>query len=199
MSRRSAAVLDPDQFTDPAVHLMDAACLMSEWDSMGLLYLDALRNAAVTTDPFTFTVVPGFVQPEQAAAIRKDFPDIAYPGLLPVEATRHGPRFAALIRELQSREVAAAFSDKFGIDLVGRATMITVRGRCAGRDGRIHTDSECKVVTALLYFNDTWEAAGGRLRLLRGPDDLKDMIAEVPPEVGHADRLPQIGQVVPRA
>jgi hypothetical protein len=151
---------------------------------MGLLHLDALRNANVTTDPFTFTVVPGFVLPEQAAAIRKDFPDIAYAGLLPVEATNHGPRFAELIEELQSDAVAAVFSEKFGIDLIGRATMITVRGRCAERDGRIHTDSESKVVTALLYFNETWEAAGGRLRLLRGPDDLQDMIAEVPPESG---------------
>jgi hypothetical protein len=151
---------------------------------MGLLYLDALRNAPLTTDPFTFAVVPGFVPPEQQAAIRRDFPDIAYPGLLPVEATRHGPHFAALIEELQSREVAAAFSEKFGIDLTGRATMITVRGRCAERDGRIHTDSESKVVTALLYFNESWEAGGGRLRLLRRPDDLQDMIAEVPPESG---------------
>jgi hypothetical protein len=40
------------------------------------------------------------------------------------------------------------------------------------------------MVTALLYFNETWEAAGGRLRLLRGPDDLQDMIAEVPPDSG---------------
>jgi hypothetical protein len=151
---------------------------------MGLLHLDGLRNATVTTDPFSFTVVPGFVQPEQAAAIRKDFPDIAYAGLLPVEATNPGPRFAQLIEELQSEAVAAVFSEKFGIDLVDRATMITVRGRCAERDGRIHTDSESKVVTALLYFNETWEAGGGRLRLLRGPDDLQDMIAEVPPESG---------------
>jgi hypothetical protein len=151
---------------------------------MGLLHLDALRNATVTTDPFTFTVLPGFVQPEQAAAIRKDFPNIAYAGLLPVEATTSGPRFAELIEELQSDAVATVFSEKFGIDLVGRATMITVRGRCAERDGRIHTDSESKVVTALLYFNESWEAAGGRLRLLRGPDDLQDMIAEVPPESG---------------
>jgi hypothetical protein len=151
---------------------------------MRLLHLDALRNATVTTDPFSFTVVPGFVQPEPAAAIRRDFPDIAYAGLLPVEATNPGPRFAELIEELQSDAVAAVFSEKFGIDLIGRATMITVRGRCAERDGRIHTDSESKVVTALLYFNETWEAAGGRLRLLRGPDDLQDMIAEVPPESG---------------
>ena len=62
--------------------------------------------------------------------------------------------------------------------------MITVRGRCAERDGRIHTDSECKLVTALLYFNESWDASGGRLRLLRRPDDLNDVIAEVPPESG---------------
>ena len=62
--------------------------------------------------------------------------------------------------------------------------MITVRGRCQDRDGRIHTDSTAKLVTALLYFNDGWEAPGGRLRLLRRPDDLDDVIAEVPPDSG---------------
>jgi SM-20-related protein len=62
--------------------------------------------------------------------------------------------------------------------------MITVRGRCQGKDGRIHTDSTAKLVTALLYFNESWEAKGGRLRLLRRPDDLNDIIAEVPPDSG---------------
>jgi hypothetical protein len=130
---------------------------------MGLLDLDALRSAAVTTDPFTFTVVQDFVPSETAAAIRRDFPAIAYPGRLPVEATHYGPRFGELIQELQSGAVAAAFSEKFGLDLVGRPTMITVRGRCQERDGRIHTDSECKLVTALLYFNESWEAVAKRV------------------------------------
>jgi hypothetical protein len=151
---------------------------------MALLRLDVFKQAHLATDPFQFTVVPDFVDAEDAQAIRADFPDVPYPGLLPVEATRHGPRFTALIEALQSEAVAVAFSEKFGLDLVGRPTMITVRGRCAARDGRIHTDSAAKLVTALLYFNDQWDAAGGRLRLLRGPDDLTDMIAEVPPEDG---------------
>jgi SM-20-related protein len=103
---------------------------------------------------------------------------------LPVEATHYGPRFGELIGELQSEAVAAAFLEKFGLDLIGRPTMITVRGRCQERDGRIHTDSECQLVIALLYFNESREAAGGRLRLLRKPDDLQDMIAEVPPDSG---------------
>jgi Rps23 Pro-64 3,4-dihydroxylase Tpa1-like proline 4-hydroxylase len=62
--------------------------------------------------------------------------------------------------------------------------MVTLRGRCQEKDGRIHTDSEAKLVTALLYFNDGWEAQGGRLRLLRSATDLTDIIAEVPPDLG---------------
>lgn len=151
---------------------------------MALLDLDALRQANVAQEPFQFTVVPDFVRPADATAIRNDFPSIAYPGLLPVEATAYGPKFGDLVRELQSEPVARAFSEKFDIDLMERSVMITVRGRCQERDGRIHTDSSAKLVTALLYFNDSWEARGGRLRLLRRPDDLNDIIAEVPPDAG---------------
>ena len=151
---------------------------------MALLDLDALQRAPVTGEPFRFAVVRDFVPPDNAAAIRRDFPAIAYAGLLPVEATRYGAAFGGLIEELQSEAVARMFSEKFDIDLVGRSVMITVRGRCHERDGRIHTDSVAKLVTALLYFNDSWEASGGRLRLLRQPDDLNDVIAEVPPDSG---------------
>src|SRR6185437_9471911 len=33
-------------------------------------------------------------------------------------------------------------------------------------------------------MNGKWEAPGGRLRLLRSPDNLHDVIAEVPPDEG---------------
>ena len=36
-------------------------------------------------------------------------------------------------------------------------------------------------MTALIYLNEKWEAAGGMLRLLRNSDDLEDYVAEVPP------------------
>ena len=151
---------------------------------MALLGLDALRRSPLTCDPFMFTVVPDFVPLDNAKDIRRDFPHIVYPGLLPVEATSFGPSFGALVQELRTAAVAQAFSEKFQIDLVGRPLMITVRGRCQEKDGRIHTDSEAKLVSALLYFNDKWEARGGQLRLLRGPDNLDDAIAEVPPDSG---------------
>jgi len=151
---------------------------------MPLINLDALREAPLTREPFLFTMVEGFVPAERTPAVTADFPAISHAGLLPLEATRPGPRFCELIEELRSPRVARVFSEKFDIDLEGRPLMITVRGRCQEKDGRIHTDTAAKLVTALLYFNDAWEAQGGRLRLLRGPGDLEDAIAEVPPSAG---------------
>ena len=151
---------------------------------MPLIDLEAFRAAPLTRDPFTFTIVRQAIRPADAADIRADVPAIEDSGLLPVEATTPGTRFSQLIEELQSDEVARAFSEKFDVDLTGRAQMITVRGRCSLRDGRIHTDTESKLITVLIYFNEPWEAKGGRLRLLRSPTDLNDMIGEVPPDAG---------------
>ncbi len=151
---------------------------------MALLDLATFHDAPLASDPFQYMVVPHFIRAEQAQAVRRDFPEIDYPGLLPLEATRPGPLFSALIAELTGPAVTAAFSTKFGVDLTGRPTMVTLRGRAQEKDGRIHTESEAKLITALLYFNEGWEAEGGRLRLLRGPDDLGDYLAEVPPNLG---------------
>jgi hypothetical protein len=55
------------------------------------------------------------------------------------------------------------------------------------KDGQIHTDSHAKRVTALLYLNPpnpSFAQQEGCLRLLRGPDDLEDYAAEVPPTRG---------------
>ena len=62
--------------------------------------------------------------------------------------------------------------------------MVTVRGRCQQKDGRIHTDTETKIITLLIYMNQSWDMDTGRLRLLRNADNLDDMITEVPPEWG---------------
>ncbi len=151
---------------------------------MGFLDLEALARAPLSREPFTFTVAPDLISPANAAAVRADFPEIADSGLLPVEATAPRGAFRAFLDEVDGPGFARALGDKFGVDLMGRSKMITVRGRCAAKDGRIHTDSRAKFVTVLIYFNDSWEATGGRLRLLRSADDLNDMIAEVPPEAG---------------
>ena len=62
--------------------------------------------------------------------------------------------------------------------------MITVRGCCSPKDGKIHTDALSKIITVLVYMNPKWEPDGGRLRLLRSATDLDDVILEVPPQQG---------------
>ena len=52
------------------------------------------------------------------------------------------------------------------------------------KDGSIHTDSKTKIITVLLYLNEAWDAAGGRLRLLRSGTDLENYVAELPPSNG---------------
>ena len=151
---------------------------------MSALDLAAFRATPLTREPFEYLVVPHFVRPEARQAIHADYPRIDRPGSFPTRGLMYGPAFAALVHELQGPEMRAAFEEKFGIDLRGRPTMITVRGRCGPKDGRIHTDAVTKLITVLIYLNPPWEDPGGRLRLLRSADNLDDVILEVPPEEG---------------
>ena len=149
-----------------------------------MLDLERLRAASLCRDPFPFVVVEGFVAAEHLPALCADFPAIDGHGSFPLAALASGPTFTALAGELEGDALKRAIEDKFAVDLAWRPTMITVRGHSDGKDGRIHTDTATKIITLLLYLNPEWPAAGGRLRLLRGPNDLADCAAEVAPIAG---------------
>ena len=151
---------------------------------MAALDLAAIDSATPSHDPFDHVIVPGVISGDVLSAIHEDFPKIDKPGSYPLSQIAYGPRFDALLDELRSRPFAERVGAKLGIELVGRPTMITVRGRCRPIDGRIHTDSRGKLVTVLIYLNPSWEAPGGQLRLLRNAHDLEDFAAEVPPQEG---------------
>jgi hypothetical protein len=146
--------------------------------------VDAVRNAAVSREPFPYFMVPGFVKREALDAINADFPAVTHAGSFPLPTVTYGPAFRAFMDAIQGPAFAAAVSEKLGMDLTVRPTMVTVRGQSSKRDGEIHTDSVTKLVTVLIYMNGKWEAPTGRLRLLRSPDNLNDVIAEVPPDEG---------------
>ncbi len=148
------------------------------------LRLDAFRATALATQPFPHLIVDGFIGKAALAAINADYPKLTSPGSFPVDQVTFGPAFRALLEELEGDEFREAFEEKFGLDLSGRPTITTVRGRCDPRDGKIHTDSKSKIITVLIYMNESWEEAGGRLRLLRSAHDLNDIIVEVPPIAG---------------
>jgi len=146
--------------------------------------IEAVRRAELTREPFPFVMVPHFVRGANIEAINADFPRVTHAGSFPLPTLQYGPAFAAFMDAIRGPEFTKVVSQKLGIDLAGRPTMITVRGQSAARDGQIHTDSRTKLVTVLIYMNGRWESPTGRLRLLRAPDNLNDVIAEVPPDEG---------------
>ena len=150
----------------------------------GYLRLDAFSKTPLVSKPFEYVIVPGFIEPAAFKAIIADYPKITTSGSFPVDEVTFGPAFRGLLDELEGDEFRGAFEQKFNIALKGRPTVTTVRGRCGSRDGKIHTDSTSKIITALIYMNEAWEPQGGRLRLLRSGTDLNDVIVEVPPTAG---------------
>ena len=146
--------------------------------------VEALRNAPLALDPFPWAMVPCFVRSASIDAINADFPDVTHAGSFPLPTLKYGPAFRAFMDAVRGPEFTRAVSEKLGVDLSRRPTMVTVRGQSGARDGQIHTDSRTKLITVLIYMNGKWESPTGRLRLLRSPDNLNDVIAEVPPDEG---------------
>jgi len=151
---------------------------------LSILDLERFRGAQLRRDPFDFVVVEDFVRPDELGPVVADFPPVPGHGSYPVETLAYGPAFAGLVAALTDPELRRAVEDKFELDLTDRPTMVTVRGRSDGKDGRIHTDSESKIITLLLYLNRVWDHPEGRLRVLRGPDDIEDYVREIVPVAG---------------
>jgi len=151
---------------------------------MDVFDYEALRNAPLERSPYEYVILPGFVKPEALAKINADYPRIDHAGSYPLASLEFGANFQVMVDALESDEFRKAFEEKFQVDLSGRPTTITVRGRSDTRDGNIHCDSESKIITILLYMNPGWDDSGGRLRLLRSRDDINSVAAEVPPSGG---------------
>src|SRR5712692_4706425 len=149
-----------------------------------ILDLDRLRASPLNRDPFDFVIVDNFLRPEHVPGLIADFPAVRGHGSFPLAALSCGDAFGRLAGELEGAGLRGAIEEKFAIDLSGRPTMITVRGRSDGKDGRIHTDSPTKLITLLLYMNPAWPEEGGRLRLLRSGGDLENCAAEIAPLAG---------------
>ena len=94
--------------------------------------LDAFNATPLTREPFAFLMVPRFVRPEAMAAINADYPLVAHPGSFPLPTLKYGPAFAAFIAAIQGPEFTRAVEEKLGVDLKGRPTMVTARGRFGG-------------------------------------------------------------------
>jgi SM-20-related protein len=155
--------------------------------ALKMLSAAAFARAPIADAPYRHFVAEGVLTPEAAQAIRADFPETRSPGFLAAADLDRKGAYAALLDDLESDELAAILSEKLDIDLEGRGRLITVRRWSRKGDGRIHTDSERKIATVLIYLNQSWNVSeGGAIRVLRSEHDFEDYAREVPPVEGNA-------------
>lgn len=149
------------------------------------LNMAALKAAELKTDPYDYLVVENFINQDCFASVTADFPAIHEAGSFPPDTLDIRGAFADLLAEMDGEAFRQAVEEKFNLSLADNPTMFTVRGKCALHNGKIHNDSDTKIITVLLYLNDaTWQADGGRLRVLRDRHDLGNMVEEINPNGG---------------
>ncbi len=151
---------------------------------MGHLQIEKLRAAKLETDPFEYVVAPAILNAVSLRWINATFPAIAKGGSYPIESLDSSLAINEVIDELDGPEFERAIAEKFGIDLARKPKMYSLRGWVGAKDGQIHTDSKDKIITVLLYLNESWPHAGGRLRVLRNGTDLENFVTEVSPDNG---------------
>ncbi len=147
-----------------------------------MIDLDRFHATPLERDPFEHLVVPQFIDSDSMAELDRDFPSVPKAGSFPLSELSSGPAFDRLVDQLHGDALRKAVESKFEIDLTGRPSMLTVRGRAGAKDGRIHADSTWKLVTLLIYMNGAWPHEGGHLRLLHSPKSLDDYFADIRPE-----------------
>lgn len=144
-----------------------------------LLRLDALASAPVKTDPFPYFTVEHAIDASEVQAVIRDFPKITDGGSFNLDDVKIKPHFDRLLKALDTPEFRKILCDKFDVDVMDLPMMVTLRGFSRQKDGRIHTDSKTKVLTILIYMNESWEHATGRLRILRNSTDINNYVEEV--------------------
>ena len=153
--------------------------------ALSLINADAVREATLAREPYDYLLGSRFLREEAVDDLRRDFPAIEKPGYLTVDEVALKGRFKALVDELEGPELTEELSRRFGRDLHAFPRLTTIMKRSQPKYGAIHTDGPSKVMTMLVYMNDTWEAGeGGRLRVLYDGQNFEPYAVEVPPVMG---------------
>ena len=140
----------------------------------------AKADAVVRREPFPFTVVQGALPDSARANISADFPKYERSGFFPYLAQECGPSVQRVIEEMLTPVFADTLGDLLGVPQLSQyPTIVTIRKWSKETDGRIHNDSKSKVVTALLYLNDTWpNTSAGCFRFLSSPESFEHVVGQ---------------------
>ena len=144
-----------------------------------IIKLDALKDAQVHQIPYPYFVVDNVIDESEVKAVIQDFPKITHGGSFNLDDVEIKPNFDRFLKSLDTPEFRQILTEKFQVNVMEHPMMITLRGYSRQKDGRIHTDSKSKLLTILIYLNESWDAPTGRLRILNSQHDINDYAAEV--------------------
>ena len=144
-----------------------------------VLKLDALKNAEVSNTPYPYFIVENSIVDSEVQAVVADFPKITQGGSFNLDDVEIKPNFDRLLKSVDTPEFRQILTDKFGVNVMEHPMMITLRGFSRQKDGRIHSDSKSKLLTILIYLNESWDAETGRLRILNDDKDINNYVAEI--------------------
>lgn len=144
-----------------------------------ILKLDALKNAEVSSTPYPFFVVENAIVDSEVQSVIQEFPKIEQGGSFNIEDVEIKPHFDRFLKSLDTSEFRQILTDKFDVNVMEHPMMITLRGYSRQKDGRIHSDSKSKLLTILIYLNESWDAPNGRLRILNDAQDINNYVAEI--------------------
>ncbi len=150
---------------------------------LSMIDVSRVEKAKLETSPYEYMVVENFIKDEWKDKLIETYPQVKAAGSFPLSNVSCSREFKQLIDEMNADAFRHAVEKKFSLDLAQKPTMFTVRGKCRLKDGQIHTDSESKIITVLLYMNPAWENQGGRLRVLNS-NRIDDIKTEISPQVG---------------
>ncbi|MDB5496994.1 MAG: hypothetical protein JWP28_1025 [Phenylobacterium sp.] len=144
----------------------------------------AIEAAKLVREPFDHIALNQVLEPECASALPQEYPAIRSPGSFSLADAPPGPVLNGLIADLLSQRFRTQMERVFELDLEDRPAVVTLRGQCSSKDGRIHTDSKSKILSLLLYLNAGWVGGEGQLRLLRSESDIEAHAVEIPAGLG---------------
>ncbi|MGA9423304.1 MAG: 2OG-Fe(II) oxygenase [Rhodanobacteraceae bacterium] len=145
-------------------------------------------DTVVRDQPFSFLIAHGQLAPSDRLDLARDFPRYKSAGFFPYEATDCGPSMVRLVDALAAPDFANALGARLGIPNLGSyPSLVTICRSLNRRHGTIHTDSQSKIATALLYLNESWpDTSEGCLRFLAHGESIENLVApEVRPVYGN--------------
>lgn len=173
-----------------------------------MINLDRISASHLETEPYRWAAIDQLLSPQDAAALAATFPQDHFKRLATYDGQkdfeyeirclirmgevsisrmrRLSAAWRALANDFLSPAYRAAMSSLTGFDLSNAPLEVNVFHYPPGGSHGAHPDHRDKIVTHVLYFNESWnDDDGGCLTILRSSDP-RDIAMKVSPLVGNS-------------